>query len=157
MKLYLVQHGHAVDKETNLERPLSPQGIQDVEAMGQFLMSLHLDIPAVWHSGKLRAQETAERLARYVARGVKIEERPDLAPNDPVKQAASQIEKRDNDVMVVGHLPHLSRLAAWFLCGTDKRDVLTFQQGGVACLKRSPEGDWSVCWMVVPALLQKGK
>ena len=35
MKLYLVQHGEAVSKQDDPERPLSEQGLQDVQAMAE--------------------------------------------------------------------------------------------------------------------------
>ena len=37
MKLYLVQHGEALPKEINSDRPLSDQGRQDLEQFARFL------------------------------------------------------------------------------------------------------------------------
>jgi phosphohistidine phosphatase len=55
--------------------------------------------------------------------------------------------------MLVGHLPHLSKLSACLLCGEDTRKILNFQMSGVVCLERDEEGNWSVQWMLIPQIL----
>jgi len=55
--------------------------------------------------------------------------------------------------MLVGHLPHLSRLASRLICGDEERKVVSFQMGGVVCLERDAEGNWSVRWALTPELV----
>lgn len=52
MKLYLVQHGDAVAKEVDPERPLSDQGRKDVEQVGRFLAEAGICVPVFLHSRK---------------------------------------------------------------------------------------------------------
>ena len=56
----------------------------------------------------------------------------------------------NEDIMLVGHLPHLSRLSSLILTGDKDRNVIDFKMGGVVCLKKSEDGKWSVEWMITP-------
>jgi len=59
---------------------------------------------------------------------------------------------KDN-VMLVGHLPHLSRLSGLLISGDPDRKVIEFKNGGVVCLERDDEGNWSVVWIIIPQIL----
>ena len=63
MKLYLVQHGEAKSKDEDEKRPLTDQGRQGVERVAAFLKGAGVETKRVIHSGKLRAEQTAEILA----------------------------------------------------------------------------------------------
>ena len=62
MRLYLVQHGDAVPERLDPERPLSAAGRREVEAVARLLAGAGARVAHVVHSGKLRAQQTAELL-----------------------------------------------------------------------------------------------
>ena len=64
-----------------------------------------------------------------------------------------EIESLQGDLMIVGHLPFLSGLAALLLTGEEMVEVVAFQFGGVLCLERNDERTWQVDWMVVPRIL----
>lgn len=151
MRLYLAQHGLAREPSEDPQRPLSDQGREDVSRVAGFLSLFARPQPLVIaHSGKLRAQQTAEMFAE--AWGVKdVRVMPDLAPNDDPAVWSAHLAGMDEDVMLVGHLPHLQRLAGLLLCDDVSRTPLTFRQGGVACMERQG-GNWSLQWMVVPQL-----
>ena len=55
--------------------------------------------------------------------------------------------------MLVGHLPHLGRVAALLLTGDQERNVINFHMGGVLRLGRVTAGKWAVDWMVVPKII----
>ncbi|MFW6061917.1 MAG: phosphohistidine phosphatase SixA [Planctomycetota bacterium] len=154
MNLYLVQHGHAVDKERDPQRPLSEQGRRETQAMAGALRPLALRLPEVWHSGKTRAVQTAEILAEAVAAGGELVKRDDIFPRDEVESAGDDVEQREGDVMVVGHLPFLGRLASWLLAGDEDAGVIRFRYSGVLCLYRNPNGLWQVTWFITPDLLK---
>ena len=63
------------------------------------------------------------------------------------------IKDRQKDLMIVGHLPHLSKLVSLLVSGSESVSVVTFQQGGVVCLERKKEGDWTVVWMIIPDMV----
>jgi phosphohistidine phosphatase len=56
--------------------------------------------------------------------------------------------------MLVGHLPHLARLAARLTCGDQDKMVVNFKMGGMVCLSRLEGNQWAVEWMLIPALMR---
>lgn len=153
MRLYLVQHGDALSEEIDPERPLSEQGWRDVEAVGAFLASRRLQIGEVWHSGKLRARQTAEGLAPYVAATAVVRKCDGLAPKDDTAALAETLNRREHNLMIVGHLPHLERLADRLLTGKTEAHIVAFAKAGVVCLTQEGKGSWAIAWMVTPDLL----
>lgn len=153
MYLYLVQHGAAIDKELDPARPLAPEGRQTVERAGAFLAARGIRPARIEHSGKLRARQTAEILASYVKPPDGVEEVEGIAPLDDVDETVDRIGDENHDLMMVGHLPHLSRLAASLVTGSDEPPITRFQMGGVVCLERDGDGDWALAWIVVPHLV----
>jgi phosphohistidine phosphatase len=150
MRVYLVQHAEAEPEERDPRRPLSEKGRRDAERVAKFLGSLGLEVSAIFHSGKLRAQQTAEVLASAVKteRGVQATEA--LAPLDDPKVWAERLREEDRDLILVGHLPHLAKLAGTLLACDP--GTLEFKQGGVFCLERS-EGRWQLRWAILPELV----
>jgi phosphohistidine phosphatase len=57
MKLYLVQHGDALPKDIDPDRPLSNVGHAEVGLLAELLAG-HMNISRVLHSGKTRARQT---------------------------------------------------------------------------------------------------
>ena len=151
MKVYLVQHGEPVPKETDPERPLTEKGRADVQKAARFLAMSQVKVPEAWHSGKTRARETAEILAAAVE--AEVSKAAGLAPLDPVSPVRDKIEGRTEDLMLVGHLPFMARLASLLVLDSELQEIVAFRQGGVVCIERSGDGSWRVAWMVVPDLL----
>jgi len=152
MRLYLVQHGEATDKSENPDRPLTEAGRSNVKAVANLLRNSGLKVPKIEHSGKTRARETAELLAEAVGNGTEVHERKDISPNDPVDIVASFLKRADADLMLVGHLPFMGKLASLLVTGDPYAEVVTFQKGAVACLESDEKGAWHIVWMVVPQL-----
>ena len=153
MKLYLVQHGAARSKEEDPERTLTGQGRLDAASTGRFLGQGGVIIHEIWHSGKSRARETAEIFAQALGTP-RVAEKPGLAPLDPVEPLRAALMGREEDLMVVGHLPFLSNLANLLLRFPLESQLLSFRQGGVVCLERNGDGDWKLLFMVCPRLLK---
>ena len=153
MRLYLVQHGEAKPKEEDPERPLTEIGTRNVEKMAEFLGTNNLQVLAVWHSGKRRAEQTTEILEASIGAGGYLHEQEGLSPNDAVGPIVEEINGLDDDLMIVGHLPFLGKLVTALVAGSDSGDVVAFRQGGVVCLERDEEGVWRVAWMVTPDLV----
>ncbi len=153
MKLYLIQHGEATAEELDPSRPLTAKGRNDVEKTASFLKSAELGPMVIFHSGKMRARQTAEIIAAQLSPGCQVRERDGLAPNDPVNALVNELSGMANDLMIVGHLPFLGKLAGRLLAGVESKNVVAFRQGGVVCLQRS-EDHWQVAWMVTPELLK---
>ena len=60
MWLYLVHHADAVLADVDSTRPLSERGRAQAADVARRLAARKARPKAVWHSGKLRARETAE-------------------------------------------------------------------------------------------------
>ena len=153
MKLYLVQHGAALAKEVDPARPLSEPGRQDVQAMANFLSGAGIRVERLWHSGKSRAEQTAQLLAKAVLPRGRIEQVGGIGPNDDVSGFVSDADVWEQDTLVVGHLPFLSRLVAWLVTGDPEHGVVGFVPGSVVCLQRCDVDRWLLLWMIRPDLL----
>ena len=152
MRVYLARHGRAMEKEVDPERSLRPDGLAEVERVARFLANARLDIPQCWHSGKARARQTAEILVKHIAPGAPVEAHEGLAPNDPVKPVAAELRRRNEDLLIAGHLPFLAKLASLLVAGDSEADLLTLPSGAVLCLERIDAGAWTMAWFVTPEL-----
>jgi len=153
LRLYLVQHGDALPEEVDPARPLSAAGRTDVAAVARFLAAGGLRVPKVLHSGKLRAEQTAALLAEAVAPGRAPAARSGLDPKDPPDGIAREAAAWEEDVMLVGHLPFMARLASRLLAGRDDAGVVDFRPGAAVCLERGDRQHWSIVWMIRPELV----
>lgn len=154
MNVYLVQHGRPVPKEENPDRPLSDQGRREAERMAAFLREAGVRVQTVFHSEKTRARETAEIMASKLQPDKRALEKKGLSPLDDVRAVAGEIDEGQEDLMIVGHLPHLAKLASLLTAGDESIQVVSFQQGGVVCLRRGgEERGWAVAWMLVPEIV----
>ncbi len=151
MRIYLVQHGLAKDASEDAARPLSDQGREDVTRCAGFLSLFEKPRPVkILHSGKLRAEQTAEMFAEAWG-GIAVERTLDLSPNDDPSVWSAHLASMSADVMLVGHLPHMQRLAGLLLCGDPSREAVHLRNGGVVCMEKRESG-WSVLWQVNPTL-----
>lgn len=153
MRLYLAQHGAAVSKEADPERPLSEQGAADARAMAAFLRQAGVRVERVWHSGKRRAGQTAEALAKAMLPGGATEAISGISPNDSVEEFVIDADVWEEDTLVVGHLPFLAKLVSLLLVGDSERESVRFDPGTVVCLERLPSQAWVVIWVQRPDLL----
>jgi len=152
MLLYLVQHGQAKSKEENPERPLTETGRKDVEAVMLLMMRFGaISAARVLHSGKLRAAETAEIIATRIE--AESEEVDGLDPDDDPAIWQERLAESDLDTLIVGHLPHLSRLTGLLLSGHPEARLVEFTNGGVVCL-HGEDGRWALRWSIPPSLVQ---
>jgi len=154
MKLYLIQHGEATTEEVDPSRPLTAKGRLDVQKIVSFLKGSGMGPVPIYHSGKTRARQTAEIIAPYLGAEGQVQEKGGLAPNDPVQGLAKEVSGMSSDVMIVGHLPFLAKLASTLLTGLESKSLVAFRMGGVVCLQRNEERTWQVAWMVTPHLLK---
>ena len=156
MRLYLVQHGDSLLKEVDTERPLSPQGRKDIEALAAFLKG-RVRVARILHSGKTRARQTAELLAPAVAGSRPLETISGIDPLDSPEHIATQLQDWNDDTLIVGHQPYMGKLVARLVIGSEAHGVVVFQPGTLVCLERAPDARWAVTAMLRPELLvQRG-
>jgi phosphohistidine phosphatase len=156
MRIYLTQHGLAVPKDLDPDRPLSEPGRQDVRRLADFLKGAGVQVAAILHSGKTRAEQTAALLAESLLANGQPQARSGLGPTDPLETLVADIAFWSEDTLIVGHLPCLGRLASLLLAADPDRATLAFQPGSMACLERDANGGWVLVWMIRPELLAAG-
>src|SRR6266545_66491 len=139
MRLFLVQHGEAKSEEEDPERPLTARGASDVLRVARVAAgSGSVTVERIVHSGKTRARQTATAWGEALA--VPVEEADGLAPMDDPAIWATRVAEQAADLMLVGHLPHLARLAGLLVVGDSDRPVIAFRQGGLVGLEVGPRG-----------------
>jgi len=153
MQLYLVQHGAAKTEAEDPERGLTNEGARTVERVAEFLSALRLQVHRIDHSDKLRAVQTAEILSRRLRPIEGTQQLAGMAPNDDVEPMLSRLKRESSNLMLVGHLPYLSRLVGQLLGFRADRTIVQFQMGGVVCLDRGEGGQWVLKWALIPELL----
>jgi phosphohistidine phosphatase len=153
MFLYLVQHAEAKREAEDPARDLTEKGRIDIENVAHHLKRLKVQVGQILQSGKTRAQTTANVLAQHLKPPAGVSEAPGLAPLDDPEIWAGRIAKMDGDILLVGHLPHLARLAAILMTGDKERSVINFQMAGVVRLRRMEADQWAVDWMIVPEII----
>ena len=155
MDFFLVRHGEARPNSEDPRRPLSARGRRDVEAVARAAAAKKIGVAAIVHSDKLRARETAEIFARLVAPVNGVRQITGIAPEDDPEIAKAELEASAAPLMIVGHLPHLARLASLLLTGDSERPTLEFSTATIACL--SWNGDsWKFSWIISPEELSRG-
>jgi len=156
MTLYLIQHAESKRKDEDPARPLSKKGWEDIRKVAEYAEKhLHIQVSQIYHSGKLRAQQTAQVLANHLrpTKGVIVAEGLDPLANPKIWK--NRLTETAEDIMIVGHLPHLSKLAGELLTGQANRDVVTFTNGCIVCLEKGEKGLWKVRWMITPEVVPK--
>ena len=154
MHLYLVQHAAAKTEAEDPQRGLTDEGRRTVETMAEFLGGFRLSLDLIEHSEKLRARQTAEILTARLRPLEGTKQVSGMAPNDDVGPILSRLQEQSKNLMLVGHLPHLSRLVAQLLGAPAGRTIVQFQMGGVVCLDPGEAGQWVLRWAVMPELLR---
>ena len=148
MEIYLVQHGEALPKDTDPNRPLSDSGRADVRRIAAAL-GTSVRVEKMFHSGKERARQTAEILMTMPGCQAPPEESRDMGPNDPVEPWAQRLAESDQSTMLVGHLPFMGRLASLLLGGDSTMEKVRFTPGTVLGLTKSESG-WRMELLVRP-------
>lgn len=153
MKIYLVQHGIPKSEAEDPQRPLSEIGKKEVEEVAKVLRKSGIRVVKIFHSGKLRAKETAEILEKYLEPEGGTLESEGLNPLDPPEIWADRLMREREPLMLVGHLPHLQKLCSLLVVGNPEKPILKFRQGGVVALEKTEKEEWIISWVLHPDFL----
>jgi phosphohistidine phosphatase len=108
--LFLVHHADAVDPGIDPQRPLSPAGRAHADRLARTLADRGVKPVAIWHSGKLRARQTAEAMWRACNPLADLSAIRGLQPADPPEWIKERVAGETREVMLVGHMPSLPRV-----------------------------------------------
>jgi phosphohistidine phosphatase len=132
VRLYLVRHAEAEPGDPDELRPLTASGREAARALGAQLAAEGARPEVVLTSPLLRARETGAELGRALAAEPETDER--LAPGATAEDVRLAIAGRGDEVVVVGHQPDCSRIAAELGGGPEP----SFPPAGFALLEISP-------------------
>jgi phosphohistidine phosphatase len=149
VEFYLVRHGEALSKSQDSERPLSQRGRQEVEQVARSASAKNIRVSAIFHSGILRARETAEILAAHLHPMTGVRPMTGLLPEDDPVIAKAELETAEDSIMLVGHLPHLKRLAALLATGDSDREAADFAPSTIICFSFT-DAQWKIAWVLAP-------
>lgn len=148
MAMYFVQHGIAMAKEVDPDRPLSADGRKDVERISACLRKLGVTVGKIYHSGKTRAMETALIFSGQIGDG-NIFVSPGMNPDDDVMDFAAGMD--EHDTMYIGHLPHIEKLVSYLVTGDEDASVVKFTNGGIVCIEKDDKG-FHIEWYLRPSI-----
>jgi len=160
--LYLVRHAFAAHADAvrwpdDSKRPLTTDGIRRFRAAARGLRRLAPAVDVVLSSGYSRAWETAE-LLHDVTGWPKPQECSALEAGQPASSALGVLrEQGERSVALVGHEPHLSRLASLLCAGGEGVMRLELKKGAVALVEIDGEvepGAAYLRWAVSPKILR---
>ena len=141
----LIHHGEAVSPAVEPMRPLSARGLGDTVRMAEAAAAHGFTPDVIWHSGKLRARQTAEAYWRACNPFAPLTAVRGLLPDDPPVWLRDQLVGETRTIALVGHMPHMPRLLRLLLRGdADAVDVLFPQHG---CVALEADGErWKEMW-----------
>ncbi len=154
IRVYLVQHAEAKPKEEDPERHLTERGVEEAHKLAGYVeKTLQIKVNRIIHSTKTRARQTAEILAEHVKPEKGIQEEKDLEPLADPSIWAKKLNELEEDVIIVGHLPHLSKLVSTLICGNPEIEIVKFRYSNMVCLERDDEGKWRILWILRPDII----
>jgi phosphohistidine phosphatase len=147
MRVYLVHHGAAVGPDVDPRRPLSAVGRAAVDRLADLAAKRGARPEIVWHSGKLRARQTAEAFWRACNPLADLSATRDLQPDDPASWMRDRLRGEARDILIAGHFPHLPRLLA-SLVGEPGAPG-EFPPHGLVALETTDDGEsWKEVWRI---------
>ena len=163
MRLYLVRHGIAIDREdpkspAEAERYLTEEGIKKTREVARGVASLVEKPDLFLSSPYVRAMQTAELFASAMKYpNQKIRKTNVLLPGAEAAGLFRELAKNKDveSVFCFGHASHVDEVIAAVL--GSKRDGTALKKAGVACieLRRVAPPSGTLVWLATPKLLKK--
>ena len=141
MNLYLLRHGLAVEPGSpgyarDADRPLLPKGERKLRKTARALVALGLRFDMIFSSPYLRARQTAAIVAEPFELQSKIEFVDALTPGSSPRSTVEMLRHAGRsleNVLLVGHEPHLSSLISLLVGGSTEFSVV-MKKGGLCKL-----------------------
>jgi phosphohistidine phosphatase len=134
----LVHHADAVGPDVDPQRPLSSLGRAQSVALATRACESGIRPDAIWHSGKLRARQTAEAFYRTCNPSADFRMMRGLRPDDPPGWMRDMLDGDNRDLLLVSHMPLLPALLR-ALTG----EAADFPLNGFVVLERDGEGRYA--------------
>lgn len=161
MNLYLLRHGIAEEGGTGIEdadRSLTAEGRRKLRQVLTAACDAKVSLDLIVSSPLKRALQTAEVARRTLKYKGEILKTKALEPGGSVQQVWDEIrDYRDKGcIMLVGHNPLFSQLAAFLLGSADVQ--IDFKKGGLMKISFEhfpPVPRGILCWYITPKAVSK--
>jgi len=163
-ELYIMRHGIAVTRGPttvmdDAKRPLTPEGKEKMREIASGLVRAGLVADWIVSSPLVRAVETAELVADAQESKPPLDLCEALRPGGDPEALVTYLAKRSNRrrVLVVGHEPDLSQLAAR-LIGAGRNANMPFKKGGCCLITFTifpPKSPGRLMWWLPPRVMRK--
>jgi len=165
MNLFLLRHGIAVDREEmdfngDAARPLTPKGRRQLRKVAAALRALKVKPDVILSSPLVRAQQTAELVAKQLKLSGKTALSYELQPGGSVEKLVRHVaalKPVPENVLLVGHEPDLSELLSLLVVGTITGGF-SLKKAGVARLETAKlrAGQCAtLVWLLTPGLMKQ--
>jgi phosphohistidine phosphatase len=162
LQLYIIRHGIAVDRSSDLpdeQRPLTPQGQQKTQEVAQRLRALGLGFDYLQTSPLVRAYQTAKILQEEGLAG-KVHTSEWLSPQGSFEQWLAWLqswrEQKHSSLAIVGHEPYLSEWAERLIWGAVRHQLALKKAGMIGILlpeQENPVSHSTLFWLTAPKFL----
>src|SRR5262245_55172470 len=132
--IYLVHHADALPPSVDAQRPLSGFGRAQADLLASRAAARGVAPAVIWHSGKLRARQTAEAFLRACNPLAEFCAIRGMQPADPPAWIGGHVVRVGREVMLVGHMPHLPPLLTLLVTGSEDA-LLEFPQHGLIAIE----------------------
>lgn len=146
-----MRHGEAYDAQVQTQRPLTEKGKQGVARVVDTLAKNNINIADIFHSGVLRAQQTAEIVARTINFQNKLQVMPQLNKPDAIDIIIDKINGFVDDTLLVGHIPVMPLLVSELITNEPDQEIVLFEPASLVCLEKLDNG-WGIEWVIKPSL-----
>ena len=161
-ELCIMRHGIAADRgisSSDAKRTLTPEGRERMHEIARGLPKTGFAPDRIVSSPYLRAAETAEIVPQTIGSGLRVESCDALQPGGDANSLFEFLGKGSarKAVLVVGHEPDLSKLAA-SLVGAARNHDFAFKKGGcclIAFDRFPPKAPGRLVWWLTPRILRK--
>ncbi len=148
MAIFLVQHGVSLPKDKDPQKGLSQNGKEETQKIADVAKFYKIPVTKIIHSGKKRAEQTADIFKKALGIDTSIELTSGINPMDDATAFGNMIDPKSN-VMVVGHLPFMEKLVSHLTTTDLTLFVYKFQNSGIVCLDFDDKG-WFIKWTLNP-------
>ncbi len=133
--IYLVHHAAAVEPSEDASRPLSVGGRATAALLALEAARRGAKPECVWHSGKLRARQTAEAYWRACNPFATFTAERGLQPSDPPEWFRDKFFGDTRELMAVGHMPNIARVLRVLLGDDPDASRVSFPVHGLVALE----------------------
>lgn len=162
MRLYIVRHGIAIDREDpkcppDPDRYLTEEGIEKTKQVARGVVALGATADLLLSSPYVRAMQTAEIFASALEYSKQKIRRTDLLlPGAETSMLFRELakDKQSSSIFLFGHAPQLDEVIATAL--GSKHHLTSLKKAGVALieLKRVSPPSGEILWLAPPKLLR---